>query len=177
MRDYKNQFAELKNIISYPEPTSDEISKVEELLGRTPDGLKRIKSINNRIITVLSDTIVRTKPFPTLFWLVDKEVSKEISRIEATGYVKELESSTEIQEMVSVDNLNYSKLRQYFHELNHESLSEDDQFYPSIYTSGAGGLGDHSRVRCLHLHMAFHYSVGSNLGDFLIEKYPQLDLK
>lgn len=176
MITYNKQITLLDKHISQTPPNSDEIDEVKELLGRTPDGLHRIIKKNDEIITVLSDTFVRQRPFPTMFWLVNKDLIKKISAIESSGIIKELEKDKDIQDLVEVDNKNYAKLRTYFHETLHEKIDESSSYYPTVYLSGAGGIQDHRRIRCFHLHMAYHYSVGSNLGNYLINKYPELKI-
>ena len=176
MISYDQQLKALKEHLNAMAPSESDTLRVKQLLGRNPDGLYRTIKKKDRIITVLSDTFVRNRPFPTMFWLVDKELIKKISAIESTGIIKEMEKESEIQEIVEIDNKNYSKLRTYFHECLHEKMDESSSYYPTIYESGAGGIQDHKRVRCLHLHMGYHYSVGSNLGAYLIKKYPELNI-
>ena len=174
--DYEKRKEEFERILSQEKPSIEDISRVKSLLGRHPDGLHRVIKKEERIITVLSETFVRKKPFPTLFWLVDKDLSKKISAIESTGIIKEYEADEEITNLAKRDNQVYAKLRSLFHESLHPILSEDSPFYSTIYESGAGGIQDHKRIRCLHLHMAYHYSVGSSLGEFLVREHPQLKI-
>ncbi len=172
---YEIQFERFKNIINTALPTAKEHDQVTNLLGRNPDGMKRVIYKNGEMTSILSDTIVRQRPFPTLFWLINKNKAKIISSLEATGLVKELESDKSLIPLLQEDNLNYSKLRRYYHETLHAPLNQEHQYYKSIYETGAGGLGDHSRIRCLHLHLAYHYSVGSNLGAYLCSRFKELN--
>ena len=156
--------------------TQDDISEVRDLIGRYPEGMHAVVKHHGKIITVVSNTIIREKPFPTLFWLVDRDATKKISAIESTGLIKELEADNEIVELMKEDNRIYAELRSFYHEKNNSPLTSDSPFYKTIYQTGAGGLQDHGRIRCLHLHMAYHYSIGSQFGEYLTTRFPELRL-
>lgn len=172
----RTKIVELDRILEKNKPNAEDVAKVRELLGRNPDGMSAVIKKDNRIMTVVSNTIVRKKPFPTLFWLVDREATKRISAIESRGLIKELEKDQNIIDLMVQDNSTYAALRSYYHELHNSPLSEDSPFYKTIYQTGAGGLQDHKRIRCLHLHMAYHYSVGSLFGEYLVKRYPELEI-
>ncbi len=172
-----DKIKKLNTIMTENKATDEDIKSVRELIGRYPDGMHATVKHNKRIITVVSNTIIRKKPFPTLFWLVDRSATKKISAIESTGLIKELEKDTEIISLMKKDNEIYAGLRSFYHEQNNLPLTADSPFYNTIYKTGAGGLQDHGRIRCLHLHMAYHYSVGSSFGEYLTQRFPDLRLQ
>ena len=64
-------------------------SNVKALLGRTPRGLAAInvRTKTNLPVVIQVESMVNKKPFPTLFWLVDKKLNYAIDKLEAGGLI------------------------------------------------------------------------------------------
>ena len=88
---------------------------------------------------------LRGRPFPTRYWLACRALVEAISRLEADGGVRALESDPSIAAHLVAANAR--------HRERHAGFN-------------VGGTGDPSRVKCLHAHLAFAMaSGGSHLQD------------
>lgn len=151
---------------------------VTKQLGRKPIGALevsiRFASGDPAVIKV--DPMAGGKPFPSLYWLTGPKLHKAIADIERTAWIKNLENNilpndTELMAKLVRDNENYRDLRmQLFNELhpNHE-LGEN--FLKVIRETGIGGIQDFKRVRCLHMHYAYHLVHGGTVGQLLDNEF------
>ncbi len=80
--------------------TESERARVAQLLGREPRGLEAIQLRNASgdpsVIRVAS--LVDGKPFPTLFWLVDKQLNYWLDGLEASGKIAQIQRCIDISE-------------------------------------------------------------------------------
>ena len=62
---------------------------VAERLGREPRGFCDVAAFNAMGLpaSIRVSSIVDGKPFPTLYWLIDAELSLNIDRLEAAGWI------------------------------------------------------------------------------------------
>ncbi len=99
------------------------------------------------------------KPFPTLYWLSDSKLDKQIATLESVGAVKNirqwiLEDSVRTQE--------YSELQAFYRDQRRSFVKLQEMAElpvggrKRIWESGIGGLEDWTLVRCLHMQYAFH---------------------
>jgi hypothetical protein len=89
-------------------------------------------------------------PMPTRFWLVDRELSARISRLESAGGVRAAEAA------VDPDDLRAAHDRY---------AQERDAAIPASHTGPRpdGGVGGTSRgVKCLHAHYAYYLAGGDD---------------
>jgi len=78
---------------------------------------------------------------PTLFWLVDPELSAEVSRLESVGGVRRLEAE--------VDPLELARAHEAYAARREELVERHELPQPS------GGVGGTRRgLKCLHAHLA-----------------------
>ena len=79
-------------------PDQHQLTLITEQLGRAPRGIEAVAAVdgNGTPLVLRMAPIVDGKPFPTLYWLSCERLKIEISRIEANGVIKQLE--TRLQE-------------------------------------------------------------------------------
>lgn len=156
------------------------IDKVAQLLGRKPRGLQAIavSDANNQPAVIRVASLVDDKPFPTLFWLVSREINYAIDRLEGAGLIRELQAvvdgDAELLAVLKQDHLAYIELR--------NSLMSDDirqrlqalGYYGALQQKGIGGIADYSRIRCLHTYYAAHMVQPNTIGKMLDKRFPNL---
>lgn len=87
------------------------------------------------------------RPFPTRFWLACRALGAAVSRLEAAGGVRALESDEEMSGAVTAAHAAHAHLH-----AGHR----------------IGGVGDDARVKCLHAQLAFALATGGNpVGDWI----------
>lgn len=150
-----------------------DIDKVSSLLGREPRGLRDI-AVRTRhgepaVIEVAS--LVDKKPFPTLFWLIDKQLNYAIDRVEATGLIAEfqqvIDDSPELQAAMMADHQAYIALRQSKMSDLDKQQAEELGFADVLQRRGIGGIENFQRIRCLHTYYAAHLVMPNTVGQLL----------
>ena len=135
---------------------------VTERLGREPRGLCDVSAFNEKgqpaVIRVSS--VVDGKPFPTLFWLIDAEISLKIDRLEAAGWIAELQEmvneSTAIKLQMKQAHEAHNKLRDGFLGEEERLLLNARGMMSALSDRGIGGIQEPDRIRCLHTWYAAH---------------------
>ena len=161
--------------------SKEDLEIITKQLGRSPAGICKImlRDAKNRPVVLKVLPMVRNKPFPSLYWLSHQKLSHEISHLEAQGLIKKLEqdiipNDETFASQLKAANEEYAKKR--YQELtkieNWENLPPS--YIESIKSKGVGGLGDFSRVRCLHMHYAHHLVATNPVGQYLDQHFPQL---
>lgn len=164
------------NIVS-----NEDFQTIGQQLGRRPEGLQYVcvRDANKIPVVIKVAPIVKNKPFPSLYWLAHKELSKEIDHLESTGLIKELEEKIIPQDPVFLKQL--IEAHQLYAQERYKELLKTPgyQQLPSSYienlkTRGIGGLADFTRVRCLHMHYAHHLVSDNPVGQYLDQNFPRL---
>jgi len=159
--------------------TPTDIQKVETLLGRPPRGLADIavRDKHGEPVVIRVDAMVADKPFPTLFWLVDKRLNFAIDQLEARGLIAQfqatIDDSNDLQAELAADHLAYIQLRE---QLMPESIAKalaDKGFSDVLATRGIGGIANFTRIRCLHTYYGAHLVVPNVVGRLLDEHWEQ----
>ena len=142
--------------IAHPSPA--EIEKVAALLGRRPEVDFEIVVVdsNGEPVVIRNGPIMEDgRPMPTRYWLVGRELSRLVGRLEGDGGVRSAELA------VNADDL----------AVTHERYAADrDAQIPSEHLGPrpTGGVGGTRRgVKCLHAHLAHHLAVGMRKLVFL----------
>lgn len=159
--------------------SQDIVNSVAQLLGREPKGLYEICRYNIEgqpaIIKVLP--IVDKTPFPTLYWLCCPLLKKEISHIEKTGLIKEIEGNLfrekpEMLASLKADHERYQKQRiELIREAN-LNLEELDEGKKKVLTeSGIAGIMDWNFIKCFHTHYAHHGADSNTIGQYLDDNF------
>lgn len=153
---------------------------IETLLGREPRGLEAVAVRDKDGVPMVLRVapLVNDKPFPTMFWLIDKRLNYAIDQVEARGLIAQLQAqvdaSDELQAQMAADHQAHIALRLSF-------MSDDDKtriqalgFEEVLSTRGIGGIADFQRIRCLHTYYASHLvspnAVGGLLDEYWREK-------
>ncbi len=149
------------------------IAEVAKLIGREPRGLKSVEVFNDSgepsVIRVSS--LVDQKPFPTLFWLVDKSLVYKIDQFEAFGLINTLQQrvnlDASLREAMWRDNHNHIILRESY--MTDAELTQLNAmgYLEMLRKRGIGGISNRSRVRCLHSWYAAHLVKGNTIGAML----------
>ncbi len=128
------------------------------------------------------------RPEPTRFWILDKKVRGEISKLEAEGWIKKF------SEMITKDE----KLFEFFVKLHEKEIKKREKIlkekFPEVYYGtgkwdkvckrvlldpevGIGGIRRFRekpfKVRCLHLWTAYHLGdpdFRNPIGEFVLSK-------
>ena len=135
---------------------------VTERLGREPRGFCDVSAFNAQgtpaVIRVSS--VVDGKPFPTLFWLIDADISLKIDRLEAAGWIAKLQRDVDIsatlQEQMALAHEAHKRLRETFLSDAERTLLTDRGMMSALADRGIGGIKEPNRIRCLHTWYAEH---------------------
>lgn len=152
---------------------------VEQLLGREPRGLVDIpvRSQSGEPVVIQVDAMVADKPFPTLFWLVDKRLNFAIDQLEAGGLIAELQAkvdaSPELQAELTVDHQAYIQLREKLMPDNTAKALQEKGYGDVLATRGIGGIANFQRIRCLHTYYGAHLVVPNVVGRLVDEVWAE----
>lgn len=155
----------------HSQPLTDvDIQQVTDLLGRTPRGLVSIpvRSDAGLPVVIQVASLVDTRPFPTLFWLVDKRLTYEIDRLEEVGviarYQAAVDESAELQARLMKDHQNYIDLRKQLMPSEQREKLKSLGYMAILDKRGIGGIEKFTRVRCLHTYYAAHLIQPNTIG-------------
>ncbi|PID55143.1 MAG: hypothetical protein CR978_00540 [Gammaproteobacteria bacterium] len=153
--------------------------QVADLLGREPRGLRAVSVVDEqqRPVVIRVAPLVDKKPFPTLFWLVDKDLNYRIDQVEARGLIHTLQQRIDndkaLQKQMRVDHCAYIALReQYMSEAEKRQLAALG-FLALFNKRGIGGIENFTRIRCLHTWYGAHLVVPNTVGRLLDEHWRQ----
>lgn len=155
--------------------TAEVEAQVRTLLGRSPRGLEAVPvcAADGAPVVIRVSSLVDDKPFPTLFWLVDKGISYRIDREEAGGLIQRLQfqidSDPALQQAMTVDHAAHIRLRNDYISADTRARLEQLNFYEVLQKRGIGGIADFTRIRCLHTWYAAHLVVPNTVGRLLDE--------
>ncbi len=162
-------------------PTREDLDTIAEQLGRRPRDVIGIaaRCPAGHPGVVVNYPVQRKKgrlvPFPTLFWLTCRELSRAISRLEMRGVIQELD------ERLHRDTPLAAGLRRN-HELYIEQrwqiLDEEDRraveaagLATPLRSRGIGGMDNWQSVKCLHQHVAHHLATENVIGALLAAEH------
>lgn len=153
------------------------ITQVAELLGREPRGLEAIEVVDAQghpsVIRVAS--LVDDKPFPTMFWLVDKALSYQIDQLEAGGLIAtlqaEIDASEDLQAAMVADHHEFIQLRDANMTQEIKARLVERNYYEALQKRGIGGIANFVRIRCLHTYYASHLVRANTIGRWLDKEY------
>jgi hypothetical protein len=159
---------------------------IRQQIGREPQGIVKIAArAKNTVPLVLQmRSIVDGKPFPTLYWLCSKDLSKAIGSIETTGWVKDIEQRIATDE--SLKEQFFANQQQYVNKRRQEMTAQDSAlieqrgFNEMFERYGIGGISQWDKVRCLHMQYAHHLVDTNVIGEILdkeFELYKMLENK
>ena len=143
---------------------------VTERLGREPRGFCDVSAFNTQgepaVIRVSS--VVDGKPFPTLFWLIDADISLKIDRLEAAGWIarlqRDVDNSATLQEQMELAHEAHKRLRETFLSEAERTLLTDRGMMSALSDRGIGGIKEPGRIRCFHTWYAAHMVETNCIG-------------
>jgi hypothetical protein len=136
------------------EPSVDrDVAVLTELLGREPRAAftVAVRDDAGRPVVIRNAPLLDDgTPMPTRYWLVDRELSVKISRLESAGGVRAAEHAVDRDQLLAA-HARYA--------------AERDAQLPSDHSGPrpSGGVGGtRTGVKCLHAHYAFHLAGGDD---------------
>ena len=128
-------------------------------LGREPDGMAAVGARGlGRVLAVVVSPQVRGHPFPTSFYLVDRDLSRRASQLESAGAMRgwnlRLEKDPELRRAYLRAHLMYLRFRE------EEAKILAVPAFPS--PASAGGMPE--RVKCLHALLAQSLVMGPGVN-------------
>ncbi len=148
-------------------------ARVADLLGREPRGLEAIAlaAADGSPMVIRVASLVDDRPFPTLFWLVDRTLNYRIDQIEAGGLIKQFQSridaDPDLQQQMRRDHQAHIALRASYIPGTSQQRLVQLGFGEVLNRKGIGGIADYKRIRCLHTWYAAHLIVPNTIGRLL----------
>lgn len=162
-------------------PSQQQLVIIAEQLGRTPHGTEAIAATdeNGMPLVLRMAPIIDDKPFPTLYWLCDKRLKIELSRLEAGGIIKQLEmrlqSDQDFLAGYHRSHEDYIARRWHYMSTAQQETVERLGYRPLLEARGIGGLGNWNQVRCLHTQYAHHLCGDNVIGEWLDNELAVID--
>ncbi len=135
---------------------------VTALLGRPPQGAFDVvvrDGLDRPVVIRNAPLLADGTPMPTRYWLVDVELRKAVSGIEAAGGVRAAAAEVNPDELAAA-HARYA--------------AERDAALPTGYAGPrpSGGVGGtRMGVKCLHAHLAWHLAGGDDpVGRWVAER-------
>ncbi len=159
--------------------TEQDLIIIEQLLGREPRGLEdvAVRDKNSVPMVVRVSPLVNDKPFPTLFWLIDKSLNYEIDRVEAAGLIAVFQAKVDmtpsLQASMVEDHNKHIELRLSFMSDEDKHKVESLGYSEVLASRGIGGIADFQRIRCLHTYYAAHLVCPNTVGKMLDEYWAE----
>jgi uncharacterized protein len=156
-------------------------ARVAALLGREPRGLEAIAvaAPDGSPMVIRVASLVDDTPFPTLFWLVDAQLSYRIDQLEAGGLIgqfqRRIDNDPGLQQAMQEDHRAHIQLRDHYLSPVLRQRIQTLGFAGVLAGKGIGGIADSSRIRCLHTWYAAHLVVPNTVGRMLDHYWKQRD--
>jgi hypothetical protein len=140
----------------------DDRAAVALLLGRPPQGHFEVvvrRPDGGPVVIRNAPLLADGTPMPTLYWLVDDDLRRTVSTLEASGGVRAAERAVDPAE-VAAAHARYA--------------AERDAALPADHTGprpSGGVAGTRKGVKCLHAHYAWHLAGGDDpIGRWVAER-------
>jgi hypothetical protein len=142
--------------------TADDVTALTDLLGRPPqaDFDVVVRSAAGTPVVIRNAPLLRDgTPMPTRYWLVDRDVSLAVSRLEAAGGVRAAEAAVDGDELRRAHDT---------YEAERDGALGGSHQGPRPF----GGVGGTRRgVKCLHAHYAYFLAGGDDpVGRWVAEQ-------
>ncbi len=167
------------------EDSSIDIADIKVLahqLGRTARGVKAIIRRCDKgfpQVVLNSPVLSSNTPFPTIYWLTCPLWSKEVAALENQGWIKrfqkQIAEDKNFRKAVLEAQLIYRDARK---KMIFLSADFPDYAKDTLLKVGIGGVGDFSKIKCLHAHFAHYLATGANpVGERVSELVGQVICK
>ena len=143
---------------------------VAERLRREPRGFRDVAAFNAEGLpaSIRVSSIVDGKPFPTLYWLIDAELSLHIDRLEAAGWIARVQSEIAInavfRQRMQHDHAKHVALRDGYLLDDDRKILASNNMLAALSKRGIGGISEPDRIRCFHTWYAAHMVVPNCVG-------------
>lgn len=137
--------------------TEEDRQTVAEQLGRPPRAIRAVAfrcPSGHPAVVQTSPRLVDGTPFPTLYYLTCPRLTMLVSRLEASGLMREMTDQLATDPGLAAAYL--AAHRAY--------LAERDAIEPLGTDVSAGGMPN--RVKCLHVHVAHALAAGPGVNPF-----------
>ncbi len=139
-----------------------DLDEVTLLLGRRPQGDFEVvvrRSDGRPVVIRNAPLLGDGTPMPTRYWLVDDDLRRTVSTLEATGGVRAAEAALDPAEVAAA---------------HQRYAAERDAALPRGHTGprpSGGVAGTRTGVKCLHAHYAWHLAGGDDpVGRWVAER-------
>ncbi|WP_048307819.1 DUF501 domain-containing protein [Halomonas sp. PR-M31] len=162
-------------------PTDDQLAIIETQIGRTPQGIQAITAMDGQgtPLVLRMESVVNGKPFPTLYWLSSDRLKIALSRIEASGVIKQLEARLQDDpDFLAAywrSHEDYVAQRWHYMRDEHRQQAEQRGYIDLFRQRGIGGIANWHQVRCLHTQYAHHLCGDNVIGQWLDAEYGVID--
>nr|WP_299243780.1 DUF501 domain-containing protein [uncultured Halomonas sp.] len=162
-------------------PTDDQLAIIEAQIGRAPQGIQAITATDGQgtPLVLRMESIVNGKPFPTLYWLSSERLKVVLSRIEASGVIKQLEARLQDDPdfLAAYWRSHEDYVAQRWHHMRDEHRKQAEQrgYIDLFRQRGIGGIANWHQVRCLHTQYAHHLCGDNVIGQWLDAEYGIID--
>lgn len=162
-------------------PTEHQLAIIAEQLGRAPRGIQAVAATDGEgtPLVLRMESIVDGKPFPTLYWLCSDHLKVVLSRIEASGVIKNLEARLQQEpEFLAAYHRNHEDyVAQRWRHMHAEHHDQAERLgYAALFRErGIGGIANWDQVRCLHTQYAHHLCGDNVIGQWLDAEYGVID--
>lgn len=156
--------------------SSDDRLLITELLGREPRGLAavQVRNAKGEPSVIRVESLVDQKPFPTLFWLIDKELNYWLDGLEAAGNISvlqhQIDTSADLKSQLASDHASYVAARDNYMSAAIRKQLTELNYLAALQKKGIGGISDFTRIRCFHTYYAAHL-VQSNVVGSMIDRH------
>lgn len=126
-------------------------------------------------VVLVSPILEDGEPFPTIFWLTCPQFTKEISQIESTGLIKDIDGmlgeDCAFRDRLMDAHKDYAETR---NSLFLQCPGSSEKARRAFEGTGIGGVRRLDTAKCLHLHFA-HYLAGKDnpIGELITLRLPQ----
>lgn len=154
-----------------------QLTIIGQQLGRTPRGIVKIaaESGNGIPLVLQMRSLIESKPFPTLYWLSSKTLSKFIGTIETQGWVKTIEERLThddvLRERFLQNQRDYVASRWQKMHADDKARIEQLGFSKLFDQYGIGGITQWDKVRCLHMQYAHHLAEENVIGKLMDDEF------
>ncbi len=162
-------------------PDARHLAIIAEQLGRAPRGIEAVAATDGEgtPLVLRMAPIVDGKPFPTLYWLSSERLKVALSRLEAGGVIKSLESRLQADPdflaAYHASHRDYVATR--WHRMSADQAAEVRRLgYEAVLRErGIGGIANWDQVRCLHTQYAHHLCGDNVIGQWLDAEFGVAD--
>ncbi len=141
-----------------------DLDAVTLLLGRPPQGEFDVvvrRADGSPVVIRNAPLLGDGTPMPTRYWLVDEDLRRAVSTLEAHGGVREAEAAIDPHEVAAAHD---------------RYAAERDAALPPGHTGprpSGGVAGTRKGVKCLHAHYAWYLAGGDDpIGRWVAERLP-----